>query len=206
VHAAVKWKPKYKVGGDVERSVMLALLPETLEEMLRIFDGYNYGEFCPAPMPMVMFPTYVDKTRAPEGMHTAYLAQYSPYKLKGHEPEYWDEVKEEKGDKIWQALTDRCTNMGPDAILARKVMSPIDKERWNPSLMHGDVQHIGLLLSKLLTNRPLTGWGHYKTPIQKLYMCGASTHPAGGIAGGGRAAVQTVMEDLGIDFKKVINK
>lgn len=204
VHVALKEAPKYKVGGDVEKSVMVALLPSTLEEMLRIFDGYTYGEFCPNPMPMVMFPTYHDKTRAPAGQHTAYLAQYSPYRLKGHKPEYWDEVKEEKADKIWKALSDRCTNMGPENILGRKVMSPLDKERWNHALIEGDVQHIGLFLSQLLTNRPLPGWGHYKTPVKNLYMCGASTHPAGGIAGGGRAAVMTVMEDMGIDFKKVI--
>jgi hypothetical protein len=37
-------------------------------------------------------------------------------------------------------------------------------------------------------------------------MCGACTHPGMGVTGGGRAAVQMVMEDLGIDFKKVIKK
>ena len=205
VHVALKEAPKYKVrGGDVEKSVMVALLPNTREEMHRIFEGYSYGEFCPNPMPMVMFPTYVDKTRAPAGMHTAYLAQYSPYCLKGLKPEDWDKVKEEKGDRIWKALQDRTTNMGPENILGRFVMSPIDKERWNPALIKGDVQHIGLYLSQLLSNRPLAGWGQYRTPVKKLYMSGASTHPAGGIAGGGRAAVFSVMEDLGIDFNKVI--
>jgi phytoene dehydrogenase-like protein len=67
----------------------------------------------------------------------------------------------------------------------------------------GDVQHIGSFLNQYLSNRPLLGWGGYRTPIKSLYMCGASSHPGGGTTGGGRAAVQVIMEDLGIDFNKV---
>jgi phytoene dehydrogenase-like protein len=37
-------------------------------------------------------------------------------------------------------------------------------------------------------------------------MCGASTHPGAGITGGGRAATEAIMEDLGMDFRKVIPK
>jgi phytoene dehydrogenase-like protein len=42
--------------------------------------------------------------------------------------------------------------------------------------------------------------------VKKLYMCGASTHPGGGVSGGGRAMTQVLMEDLGIDFKKVVGR
>jgi len=37
-------------------------------------------------------------------------------------------------------------------------------------------------------------------------MHSASTHTGGGVSGGGRAAVQFIMDDLGIDFKKVVGK
>jgi hypothetical protein len=37
-------------------------------------------------------------------------------------------------------------------------------------------------------------------------MSGVSTHPGVGINGGGRATVQVIMDDFGIDFKKVIAK
>jgi phytoene dehydrogenase-like protein len=63
---------------------------------------------------------------------------------------------------------------------------------------------IGHQSFQTLSYRPLAGW-NYKTPIQKLYMAGACTHPGGGVTGGGRAAVQVVMEDLGIDFRKVVS-
>jgi len=41
--------------------------------------------------------------------------------------------------------------------------------------------------------------------VPKLYMCGASTHPGSGVTGGsGRNAAYVIMEDLGLDFDRVI--
>ncbi|MBU1055664.1 MAG: NAD(P)/FAD-dependent oxidoreductase, partial [Proteobacteria bacterium] len=54
-------------------------------------------------------------------------------------------------------------------------------------------------------NRPLPGW-NYRMPVKNLYLSSASGHPGTGVIGGGRAAVQAVMEDLGIDFEKVAAK
>ncbi len=79
-------------------------------------------------------------------------------------------------------------------------------ERYFPSMLAGDISHIGQFLTQFFAHRPLPGMGYYQTPIHKLYMCGNSTHPGFGVAGGGRATVQVIMEDLGIDFRKVINR
>ena len=97
-----------------------------------------------------------------------------------------------------------ATNLGPENILGRSILSPLDLERYNPAWIEADVNHIALYLSQLFANRPLPGWGHYRTPVKKLYMCGSSTHPGAAVSGGGRASVQVIMEDLGIDFKKVV--
>jgi len=31
--------------------------------------------------------------------------------------------------------------------------------------------------------RPLAGWARYRTSIDGLYLCGAGTHPGGGVTG-----------------------
>jgi phytoene dehydrogenase-like protein len=38
-------------------------------------------------------------------------------------------------------------------------------------------------LDQLLIMRPITGWSRYQTPIKNLYLCGAGTHPGGGVTG-----------------------
>src|SRR3546814_7327163 len=80
-------------------------------------------------------------------------------------------------------------------------MTPLDITRYNTSLVNGDIQHLGIYSWQLGGNRPIPGWGQYRTPIDKLYMTAGSTHPGGGVTGGpGRNAAQVIFEDLGLDF------
>ena len=44
--------------------------------------------------------------------------------------------------------------------------------------------------------RPLAGLGGYRTPIRGLYLCGAGTHPGGGVMGAcGRNSAMTILRD-----------
>ena len=76
-------------------------------------------------------------------------------------------------------------------------------KRRDPATIAGDYNHLGMLMHQTNGNRYLPGW-NYKTPVNKFWMCGTSCHPGGGVMGGGRAAVQPVMEEMGIDFEKLI--
>ena len=45
--------------------------------------------------------------------------------------------------------------------------------------------------------RPVLGCAQYRTPIAGLYLCGAGTHPGGGItAGSGQNAAREIIKDL----------
>jgi beta-carotene ketolase (CrtO type) len=94
--------------------------------------------------------------------------------------------------------------MGPENILARNIKSPLDIERWNPNYVEGDIMGLGAYLYQFMGWRPIPELGHYRTPLDGLYLCGIGTHPGGGVTGGARAAVQVIMEDLGIDFDDVV--
>ena len=51
---------------------------------------------------------------------------------------------------------------------------------------------------RLFLLRPLPGWARYRTPLAGLYLCGAGTHPGGGVMGAcGRNAAREVLLDLG---------
>jgi phytoene dehydrogenase-like protein len=44
--------------------------------------------------------------------------------------------------------------------------------------------------------RPVLGLGGYRTPIEGLYLCGAGTHPGGGVTGAnGRNCAARVLAD-----------
>jgi phytoene dehydrogenase-like protein len=35
----------------------------------------------------------------------------------------------------------------------------------------------------MLMSRPVSGWSGYDTPIEGLFLCGAGSHPGGGVSG-----------------------
>ena len=61
----------------------------------------------------------------------------------------------------------------------------------------GNIRHLDLVPAQLLGRRPLPGWAHYRTPITGLYLCGAGTHPGGGVSGlSGRNAAREILRSL----------
>ena len=51
-------------------------------------------------------------------------------------------------------------------------------------------------LDQFFTMRPILGWARHRTPVRGLYLCGAGTHPGGGLTGAnGRNAAKAVLAD-----------
>lgn len=198
---ALSEAPRFKAGGDVDRALFVRIT-SPLEEMLQMYDDFRSG--IPQTKDLgVGTPTLADPSRAPENKHVLFIWQHEPYLLRGGACR-WDTAKTEIADGALNTLCGRAENLGPETILGRHVRTPLELERYNPSWIGGDGNHIGVSLSQLFSNRPLPGWGQYRTPVKRLYMAGASTHPGPGVSGGGRAAAVRVMEDLGVNVRKVL--
>ena len=67
-------------------------------------------------------------------------------------------------------------------MIARQVLSPLDLER-RFSLTGGNIFQGSMPLNQLFVLRPVPGYASYRTPIKDLYLCGAATHPGGGVMG-----------------------
>ena len=70
----------------------------------------------------------------------------------------------------------------PGSVVARDVITPLDLEQ-RFGLTEGNIFHGDIRLDQLFFMRPLPGWAHYRTPFDGLYLCGAGTHPGGGVTG-----------------------
>jgi hypothetical protein len=64
---------------------------------------------------------------------------------------------------------------------------------------------LGSYIYQSLGMRPTAELSQYRVPGAKgLYLAGPFMHPGGGLTGGGRAVAMRVMEDLKVDYSKVI--
>ena len=81
------------------------------------------------------------------------------------------------------------------SVIARQIHSPLDLER-KFGLVGGDIMHGNLTLDQMWAARPVLGHGAYRGPVKGLYMCGAGTHPGGGVTGApGHNAAREVLKD-----------
>jgi phytoene dehydrogenase-like protein len=84
-----------------------------------------------------------------------------------------------------------------NAIESRQVLTPADLEE-TFGLTGGHILHGEHALDQLFTMRPVLGWARYRTPIDGLFLCGAGTHPGGGLTGApGRNAAREIVRALG---------
>ncbi len=93
------------------------------------------------------------------------------------------------------ATVDRYAPNFAASVIARRALSPLDLER-EFGLVGGDIFHGALSLDQLFSARPVLGHGHYRGPLKGLYMCGAGTHPGGGVTGiPGHNAAREILRD-----------
>jgi phytoene dehydrogenase-like protein len=140
----------------------------------------------------VCFPTVHDPSLAPEGKHIMTIDVNSqPYTLRDAD---WDSIKEDRADRAVAQMAEAFPKL-PDLIEHRQVLSPLDLERLI-GLTGGHALHGEMAPDQLLFMRPVRGYGDYRTPIRGLYLCGAGTHPGGGVTGAnGRNAAREVLRD-----------
>ncbi len=142
----------------------------------------------------LLIPSTLDDSLAPPGQHVASLfcQHFAPELPDGRS---WDEAEDEAADLIIDIVSRHAPNFR-QSVVARSVLSPLELER-KLGLTGGDIFHGALGLDQLFVARPMIGHSDYRGPIAGLYMCGAGTHPGGGVTGlPGRNAAREIVRDF----------
>jgi phytoene dehydrogenase-like protein len=163
-----------------------------LDYIERAFDDARAGRPSEAPILECTIPSVVDPTVAPPGRHVMQIfVQYAPYRLAEGD---WDSRKEAFGDRCVDVLEAYAPGFRA-SVLHREVLTPLDIER-RFGLTGGNIFQGAMGLSQLAFMRPVPGYADYRTPIRGLYLCGAATHPGGGVMGAcGYNAAREILRD-----------
>jgi phytoene dehydrogenase-like protein len=171
----------------------ITIFPD-IEGMEDNFFAAATGRFPEKPRLEITIPSTLDDSLSPAGHHVmSILAKYYPYHLADNLR--WDDIKEDVADRIIEYTARTMPNL-PDLIVGRQMLSPLDLETIY-GLTEADIFHGRQDLDQLFSLRPHPAAAQYRTPIQNLYLCGAGTHPGGGVSGApGYNAARRVIADL----------
>jgi phytoene dehydrogenase-like protein len=165
----------------------------TLDYIEQAYDDAKYGRPAKNPILECTIPSVLDDTVAPKGKHVmSMFIQYFPYRLATGES--METAKNAFADRCFDILTEYAPNFRR-AVIDRQVLAPVDIER-RYGLTGGNIMQGTMGLSSLFFMRPLAGYADYRTPIRGLYLCGAATHPGGGVMGAsGYNAAREILRD-----------
>jgi phytoene dehydrogenase-like protein len=170
------------------------ILAPTLAYMEKAYFDARTEGWSRQPIVEMLIPSTLDDSLAPKGQHVASLfCQHVAPQLPNGES--WDMHRERVADLMIDTVTAHAPNFKA-AVLGRQIMSPLDLER-TFGLIGGDIFHGALQLDQMFSARPMLGHGDYRGPLPGLYMCGAGTHPGGGVTGApGHNAAREILADF----------
>ena len=170
------------------------IMAPSLAYMEQAYLDAKAGGWSKQPIVEMLIPSTLDDSLTPKGQHVASLfcQHVAPMLPNGAS---WDTHREEVADLMIELVNSHAPNFKA-AVLGRQIMSPLDLER-TFGLIGGDICHGALSLDQLFSSRPMLGHADYRGPLQGLYMCGAGTHPGGGVTGApGHNAAREILKDL----------
>jgi phytoene dehydrogenase-like protein len=170
------------------------IIGPTLAYMERAYFDARTRGWSAQPIVEMLIPSTLDDSLAPAGRHVASLfcQHVAPQLPDGAS---WDQHRDAVADLMIDTVNAHAPNFKA-SVLGRQIMSPLDLER-TFGLTGGDIFHGALSLDQLFSARPMLGHGNYRGPLPGLYMCGAGTHPGGGVTGApGHNAAREVLMDF----------
>ncbi len=186
--------PRYEnVSEDEQRMMMSAgvnLCP-SIDYLERAWQDATRGKPAENPYVEAELPSQVDSTLTDDGSWVMTMfTQYGP-----PDEEAWaGGGRERYADACVEHLARYAPNV-PGAILEREVLAPPDLERIF-GLVDGSIFQGEQGLDQMAFMRPIPQLAQYSTPVDGLYLCGAGTHPGGGVmAASGHNAAQRILKD-----------
>ena len=151
----------------------------------------------------ITLTTLFDKSQAPDGMNVLRWESFAPYNIKIRNSKFeirnlkgWDEIKDEYANKCIEKIRELTNIKKPVRIYP---YTPLDIERKLTTMCEGSIKHGEYNPLQMGYFRPNDLCSSTKTPIDGLYVCGASVYPGGMItAGPGYNCANKIAEDLQI--------
>ncbi|MFO1467470.1 MAG: NAD(P)/FAD-dependent oxidoreductase [Steroidobacteraceae bacterium] len=168
------------------------LVAPSMDAVELAYNHSKYGEFSEAPVLEISVPSAADPGLAPAGRHVlSAVVQYAPHGLRGG----WTAgARQVFTDRIIATL-ERVAPGIRGLVRSAQLLVPEDIER-EFGIRGGHWHHAEFAFDQFFMVRPVPGAAQYATPLAGLRLCGAGSHPGGGVTGlPGRNAARRLLEE-----------
>ncbi|MFC5139707.1 phytoene desaturase family protein [Actinomycetospora rhizophila] len=135
------------------------------------------GRMPATPFMLLGQMTLSDPLRSPPGTESVWAYTHLPQGRQHSEAELDEQVRR------MTAVIERHAPGFGDRVVARAVSRPGDLEARDPSLVRGALMAGTAQIHQMLVFRPTPGLGRPDTPVDGLFLAGATAHPAGAVHG-----------------------
>jgi phytoene dehydrogenase-like protein len=186
--------PRFKGSNGNNRDLLSGhiQISPTLTYLQKAYDPVKYGRFSEDPYLDIFIPTITDPALSSDGAQLmSVTVKYMPYHLRESD---WDSLREDLAQLVIKKIAEYAPGF-ETLVKHHKVITPLDLES-EYDLPEGNYVHGEMTLDQFMWMRPIPGYGQYRSPIKNLYLCGAATHPGGGITGiNGKNAAREILKD-----------
>lgn len=208
MHLGIKGGPpdftSAKSNPDVNKALMVCMGYESAEQVLAYVNGFKDGKPASPQSGVLTCTSIHDSTQAATGpyaegkygpLHTLRYENWNPYDLAGQD---WDDIRLKYADEAIASIREYAPNLKDARILFRFSDSPKDCERRLVDMVKGSLKHGAYVTTQMGYLRPNDQCSFYNTPIDGLYVGGASTFPGGMVLlASGYNCAGKIVRDLG---------
>jgi phytoene dehydrogenase-like protein len=204
VHLALSEPPHFKVADsdpELDKALIYLIGIETVDDLLNHWKAIEEGDMEKLATSgfLASFPSMHDPLQAPEGKCTGLISQMAPYRIKeGTTTMLRHKYKEELAAQRLAVLQEYIPNI-TDSVLWSYVSTPADIANKFSNMVEGSIKHGDYGPLQMGYLRPNEDCSHHRTPVEGLYVGGASSFSGALITfGPGYLVANAVAEDQGI--------
>ncbi|MGB5556805.1 MAG: NAD(P)/FAD-dependent oxidoreductase, partial [Paracoccaceae bacterium] len=174
LNLALQKRPPFDGAGSGTTRLVYA---PSVDEVERSFNPSKYGELPATPCFEAVLSADGDPSVPGGASYLSVSVQNTVYDLKIG----WKKGRSALMKSVMATLQQFSPGIG-ETVVASEVMAPPDiEERYH--VPGGHWHHGEWQVDRLFFNRPVFGAANYRAPIDGLFICGAGTHPGGGVNG-----------------------
>jgi len=205
VHLALSEPPRFeaaKASPELDRALLYLIGYDDMAQLMDHWDAMRTGALPDDAGCIACFPSVHDAFQAPPGRATGLLTQMAPFELAEGGSERWLDYAERRDvvARRVSLLQRYAPNLTQDKVLWTYLTTPADIQNKFANMVRGSYKQGAYNSLQMGYLRPNAECSHNRTPIEGLYVGGASVAPGGMVLfGPGYNCSNAIAEDFGID-------